>query len=80
MKAHITASSIIQRRKGMAKLSVRAKKRPPKINPKVGETVDPERHQVLMAGEGKGILEVFEWGWELEGKVLLPAKVKAGEV
>ncbi len=46
----------------------------------VGQVVDGHRHEVLMEGEGeKGkVIEVFEDGYELHGKVLRPAKVKVG--
>ncbi len=46
----------------------------------VGELVDPQRHEVLSIGEGKDgiVTEVFEEGYELNGKVIRPAKVKAG--
>lgn len=47
----------------------------------LGETVDPVRHEVLSlgAGEPEKVTEVFEEGYELHGKVLRPAKVKAGD-
>lgn len=47
----------------------------------LGETVDPNRHEVLGlgAGESEKVIEVFEEGYELHGKVLRPAKVKAGD-
>lgn len=47
----------------------------------LGEVVDPMRHEVLSMGpgdEGK-IAEVFEEGYELNGKVIRPAKVRAGD-
>jgi molecular chaperone GrpE len=46
----------------------------------LGEPVDPSRHEVLMTGPGeKGkVVEVFEEGYELSGKVLRVAKVKVG--
>jgi molecular chaperone GrpE len=46
----------------------------------IGKQVDPERHEVLMQGPGElgAIIEVFEDGYELGGKVLRPAKVKVG--
>lgn len=46
----------------------------------IGQPVDPERHEVLLEAPGeKGIiLDVLEDGYELHGKVLRPAKVKAG--
>lgn len=47
----------------------------------LGAPVDPVRHEVLMTGpgpEGK-VTEVFEEGYDLHGRVLRPAKVKAGD-
>lgn len=46
----------------------------------LGQIADANKHEVLMEGAGeKGkILEVFEEGYELSGKVLRPAKVKVG--
>ncbi len=46
----------------------------------VGQKIDAERHEVLMqvkGDEGK-VVEVLEDGYELHGKVVRPAKVKAG--
>lgn len=47
----------------------------------LGEVVDPARHEVLSLGSGEEgkVVEVFEEGYELHGKVLRPAKVKAGD-
>lgn len=47
----------------------------------LGEIVDPQRHEVLSLGAGKAdtVVEVFEEGYELNGKVIRPAKVKAGD-
>lgn len=47
----------------------------------LGKTVDPDKHEVLMTGPGKTgtVVEVFEDGYELNGKVLRAAKVRAGE-
>ena len=46
-----------------------------------GAIVDPQRHEVLSIGPGKDgiVTDVFEEGYELNGKVLRPAKVKAGD-
>jgi molecular chaperone GrpE len=46
-----------------------------------GQPVDPVRHEVLQAGPGAVdvILEVFEDGYEFNGRVLRPAKVKVGD-
>jgi len=47
----------------------------------LGQAVDTQKHEVLQTGEGeKGtVVEVFEEGYEFQGKVLRPAKVKVGE-
>jgi molecular chaperone GrpE len=47
----------------------------------LGEVVDPVRHEVLSLGHGEEgkVIEVFEEGYELNGKVIRPAKVKAGD-
>lgn len=45
----------------------------------LGQPVDAERHEVLMAeGDANTVVEVLEDGYELHGKVVRPAKVKAG--
>lgn len=46
----------------------------------LGQPVDPQKHEVLSMGPGEDgtVVEVFEEGYELHGKVLRPAKVKAG--
>jgi molecular chaperone GrpE len=47
----------------------------------LGEVADPLRHEVLNLGPGEEgkVVEVFEEGYELHGKVLRPAKVRAGD-
>ena len=47
----------------------------------LGKPVDASCHEVLMTGEGEEgkILEVFEEGYELNGKVLRVAKVRVGD-
>jgi len=47
----------------------------------LGQPIDPARHEVLMQGVGKEgtVVEVISDGYELNGKVIRPAKVKAGE-
>lgn len=47
----------------------------------LGEIVDPHRHEVLSIGPGKAdsVAEVFEEGYELHGKILRPAKIRAGD-
>lgn len=46
----------------------------------LGQPLDGERHEVLMQGSGKAgtVIEVLEDGYELHGKVVRAAKVKAG--
>lgn len=46
----------------------------------LGKPVDPNVHEVLMTGPGEEgkVIEVFEEGYELNGKVMRPAKVKVG--
>lgn len=50
-----------------------------KVSP-IGKKVDPLRHEVLLTGPGAvdTVVDVLEDGYELHGKVLRPAKVKAG--
>lgn len=47
----------------------------------LGSAVDPMRHEVLSVGPGEDgkVAEVFEEGYELHGKVIRPAKVRAGD-
>ncbi len=47
----------------------------------LGAPVDPQRHDVLSAGPGADgtVVEVFEEGYTLNGKILRPAKVRAGD-
>jgi molecular chaperone GrpE len=46
-----------------------------------GAALDSQRHEVLQQGVGVKdiVIEVFEEGYELHGKVLRPAKVKIGD-
>ena len=46
----------------------------------LGQSVDASRHEVLQTGPGDSdtVIEVFEDGYEYQGKVLRPARVKAG--
>lgn len=46
----------------------------------LGKPVDPQQHEVLSAGPGEDgtVAEVFEEGYTLNGKVIRPAKVRAG--
>ena len=50
-----------------------------KMSP-LGKRIDPARHEVLLTGPGTPdtVIEVLEDGYELDGKVIRPAKVKAG--
>jgi molecular chaperone GrpE len=47
----------------------------------VGKKVDSLKHEVLLTGPGEGgiILEVIEDGYEVNGRLLRPAKVKVGQ-
>lgn len=51
-----------------------------KINA-LGEPVDPQKHEVLMTGPGEEntVIEILEDGYELAGRILRAAKVKAGD-
>lgn len=46
-----------------------------------GQSVNAERHEVLMQGSGLAdhVTDVIEEGYELHGKVVRPAKVKVGD-
>ena len=46
----------------------------------LNQSVDPERHEVLQTGEGESdtVIQVLEEGYELNGKVIRPAKVVVG--
>ena len=46
----------------------------------LGKSVDATKHEVLTTGPGEEgkIIDVFEEGYELHGKILRPAKVKVG--
>lgn len=47
----------------------------------MGKALDPTRHEALQTGPGEKdkILEVFEEGYECNGRVLRPAKVRVGD-
>ena len=47
----------------------------------LGETVDPDKHEVLQAGPGENgtVVEVLEDGYTLHDKVIRPAKVIVGD-
>jgi len=46
----------------------------------LGQKIDADRHEVLMQAQGEDgtVIDVLEDGYELHGKVVRPAKVKAG--
>lgn len=46
-----------------------------------GIPVDPNRHEVLMEGEGPAgeVVQIFEKGYTFKGKTLRPAKVQVGK-
>ena len=47
---------------------------------KIGDPIDPVKHEVVMSGEGMEglILEAFSPGYEMGGRVIKTAKVKVG--
>lgn len=47
----------------------------------MGEVANPDRHEILTMGPGEEgkVTEVLEEGYELNGKVIRPAKVKVGD-
>jgi molecular chaperone GrpE len=51
-----------------------------KIKPELGNFCDANKHEIIAVGEGEKdtILEIFEEGYELNGKILRAAKVKVG--
>lgn len=51
------------------------------IETKVGDKIDPEKHEAMLTGEGEEgvILEVFSAGYEMRERVLKAAKVKVGK-
>lgn len=51
-----------------------------RIDVKIGDPIDPSRHEAVMSGEGKegAILEILTNGYELRGRVIRTAKVKVG--
>jgi molecular chaperone GrpE len=46
----------------------------------LGQPVDPQKHEVLQADEGEKdiVVQVLDEGYELNGKVIRPAKVVVG--
>jgi molecular chaperone GrpE len=50
-----------------------------KIEPKTGEILDTNLHEVLIAAEGKAgtIVQTLEAGWKYKEMVISPAKVSA---
>lgn len=52
-----------------------------KIEPKRGDSVDPEQHEVLMVekGEAGTVVRVLEPGWKFDKIVLATAKVSAAQ-
>ncbi len=49
------------------------------INPKAGEVLDPEKHEVMMVAEGAAgtIVQTLEPGWQFGEIIIAPAKVSA---
>lgn len=50
-----------------------------RIIPQKGDLVNPDIHDVVMAEEGESgkVVQVFEPGWQLGDRVIVPAKVSA---
>lgn len=53
-----------------------------KVEVKIGEQIDPEKHQAMMSEEGPQgeILEVYSHAYEMNGRILKSAMVKVGKV
>ncbi|MDP3976297.1 MAG: nucleotide exchange factor GrpE [bacterium] len=50
-----------------------------KIEVKKGDAIDPSKHEVVMReGEGQLVVDVLERGYEMNGRVVKPARVKVG--
>jgi len=49
------------------------------IQPEAGETLDPEKHEVMMVAEGAAgtVVQTLEPGWQFQEIVIAPAKVSA---
>lgn len=47
----------------------------------LGQKIDPTRHEVVLTGSGEAetVIDVLADGYELNGRVLRPAKVKVGD-
>lgn len=52
-----------------------------RIEVKIGDPIDPSRHEAVMSAEGKDgtVVEVLSSGYELRGRVIRTAKVKVGK-
>ncbi len=48
-----------------------------KIEPQPGDSIDADRHEVLMAEDGEPgkVVRCLELGWEYDGHVVAPAKI-----
>jgi molecular chaperone GrpE len=51
------------------------------ISPQAGESIDPEKHEVLMVEEGDAgtVVRCLEIGWEFKDQVIKPAKVSGAQ-
>ncbi len=51
------------------------------INPKQGDVIDPNIHEVLLVAEGKKdtVVSVLEIGWQFQDRVITPAKISGGQ-
>jgi molecular chaperone GrpE len=83
-----TAEELAQRAEGLALLADLADKAASAIGLQrigaVGEAADGSRHLVIDTAPGQGqppgaVLEVVQYGWVFQGRVLRPAKVVAAE-
>lgn len=52
-----------------------------KLEVKIGDSVNPNQHEVIAMGEGESgkIIDILEDGYELHGKILRAAKVRVGK-
>ncbi len=52
-----------------------------KIDPKSGEPIDPDLHEILLTEEGKKgtVVRVLEIGWKFQNIIISPAKISANQ-
>lgn len=53
-----------------------------KIEPNIGDEINPDEHAVLMAAEGTPgtVVQILEPGWKLGESVIIPAKISGAPV